>query len=182
MQKPYLLLGEIVRPQGIRGEVKVRHATDDPRRFETLETVYRKQGEEYLPVKVLLASVRKDDVFLLLEGVGDRNAAEALRGTELYVDRAHARELNEGEVFIADLLGAPVEDSTGRKLGTVKDVYPAGGADVMVVSTAKGELSLPMLARVLLTLSAERVVLDADVLGEVALYEDSDTDDLPGNV
>ena len=54
MKQAYLLLGEIVRPQGIRGEVKVRHYTDDPERFFDLETVYCKKGESYgIPYRAL---------------------------------------------------------------------------------------------------------------------------------
>ena len=178
MLKPYLLLGEIVRPQGIRGEVKVRHATDDPHRFEELETVYRLNGKEYQPLTVLSARVQKDDVFLLLEGVTDRDEAEKLRGAELYIDREHAHELDEGEVFIADLLGVPVEDTHGQTLGTVQDVFPAGGADVMTVRTPSGSLMLPLLARVVREMNAQHVLLDADTLGEVALYENRDSDNL----
>ena len=60
----------------------------------------------YEPIVVTGARVREDDVFLMLEGVADRNAAEALRGVKLWVARAHARQLGEDEVYIADILGA----------------------------------------------------------------------------
>ena len=106
MKQAYLLLGEIVRPQGIRGEVKVKHYTDDPYRFEDLETVYLKRGNEYQPIGVLDARVQKDDVYLTLEGIEDRNEAEKLRGVQLWVDRENAVELDEDQVFIADILGA----------------------------------------------------------------------------
>ena len=90
MKHDYLLLGEVVRPQGIHGEVKLRHYTDDPERFLELKTVYREREGRYEPIGVTGARVREDDVFLMLEGVRDRNAAEALRGVKLWVDRAHA--------------------------------------------------------------------------------------------
>ena len=78
MKQNYLLLGEIVRPQGIRGEVKLRHYTDDPDRFLDLETAYLQKDGAYQPVRVTGARVQKDDVYLTLEGVDDRNAAEKL--------------------------------------------------------------------------------------------------------
>ena len=174
MKQAYLLLGEIVRPQGIRGEVKVKHYTDDPYRFEDLETVFIKRGNEYQPVGVESARVQQDDVFLKLEGVEDRNEAEKLRGTQLWVDRANARELSEDEVFIADILGAKAYDTKGNEIGVLKDVLTPGGVDVFVFRTPKGTLMMPALKTVLLEMNADegKIVLDEARLEEVALYED----------
>ena len=174
MKQAYLLLGEIVRPQGIRGEVKVKHYTDDPYRFEDLETVYLKRGNEYQPVGVVDARVQKDDVYLALEGGEDRNEAEKLRGVELWVDRENAVELDEDQVFIADILGAKAFDTKGNPVGVLKDVLTPGGVDVFVLKTPKGTLMFPALKEVLLEMNADegRLVLDENKLEEVALYED----------
>jgi 16S rRNA processing protein RimM len=180
MLNPYLLLGMIVKPQGVRGEVKLRHETDDPSRFTELTTVYLRRGEAYEPVAVVSARVSGDAAFLTLEGVNDRDAAEALRGEALYVDRAHARKLAENEVYVADLLGVQAEDGDGHAIGTVKDVLQNGGADVLVFQTPRGAMMAPFLKRLVLELDARggRMVLDAHTLAEVALYENSDPDDL----
>ena len=175
MKQAYLLLGEIVRPQGIRGEVKVKHYTDDPYRFEELETVYLKRGNEYQPVGVVDARVQKDDVYLALEGIEDRNEAEKLRGAELWVDRENAVELDEDQVFIADILGAKAYDTKGNEIGTLKDVLTPGGVDVFVFKTKKGTLMMPALKTVILEMDADegKIILDENRLEEVALYEDS---------
>ncbi len=175
MKQAYLLLGEIVRPQGIRGEVKVKHFTDDPYRFEDLENVFIKRGEKYEAVGVLAARVQKDDVYLTLEGVSDRNEAEKLRGVQLWVDRENAVELTEDEVFIADILGAKAFDTMGNEIGILKDVLTPGGVDVFVFKTGKGTMMMPALKTVILTMDADegRIVLDEQRLSEVALYEDS---------
>ena len=177
MKQAYLLLGEIVRPQGIRGEVKVKHFTDDPYRFEDLETVYIKRGNEYQPIGVTGARVQKDDVYLTLEGILDRNEAEKLRGTQLWVDRANAVELDEDSVFIADILGAKAYDTQGKEIGVLKDVLTPGGVDVFVFKTAQGTMMMPALKTVILTMDADegRIVLDENRLEEVALYEDRDS-------
>lgn len=174
MKHDYLLLGEVVRPQGIHGEVKLRHYTDDPERFLELKTVYREREGRYEPIGVTGARVREDDVFLTLEGVCDRDAAEAFRGVRLWVDRAHARRLGEDEVFIADILGAAAYDTKGAQLGTLREVLTPGGVDVFVFDTPRGTLMVPALKTVLLELDAEggRIVLDEERLKEVALYED----------
>ena len=177
MKQAYLLLGEIVRPQGIRGEVKVKHYTDDPYRFEDLETVYMKRGSEYQPIGVTGARVQKDDVYLTLEGVQDRNEAEKLRGTQLWVDRENAVELDEDSVFIADILGAKAYDTKGNEIGVLRDVLTPGGVDVFVFKTAQGTMMMPALKTVILTMDADegRIVLDENRLEEVALYEDRDS-------
>ena len=177
MKQAYLLLGEIVRPQGIRGEVKLKHFTDDPYRFEDLETVYIKRGQAYQPIGVTGARVQKDDVYLTLEGIVDRNEAEKLRGTQLWVDRANAVELDEDSVFIADILGAKAYDTQGHEIGVLKDVLTPGGVDVFVFKTAKGTMMMPALKTVILTMDADegRIVLDENRLEEVALYEDRDS-------
>jgi len=180
MLQPYLLLGTIVKPQGVRGELKLRHETDDPARFAELDTVYMKHGDAYRPVRVLGARVSGNDAFLTLEGVTDRDAAEALRDVQLYIDRDHARELADNEVFIADMLGIRAVDTLGREVGTLKDVLQNGGADVLVFDTPRGPMMAPFLKRLVVTLdvAAGRMVLDAQTLPEVALYENSDSDDL----
>ena len=174
MKQEYLLLGEIVRPQGIRGEVKVRHYTDDPERFYDLDVVFLKRGETYEEMTVSDARVQGDDVYLKLEGIDDRNEAEKLRGVQLWVDRENAVELGEDEVFIADILGAKAFDTKGNPVGVLKDVLTPGGVDVFVLKTPKGTLMFPALKEVLLEMNADegRLVLDENKLEEVALYED----------
>ena len=174
MKQDYLLLGEIVRPQGIRGEVKVRHYTDDPERFYDLDVVFLKRGESYEEKNVEDARVQGDDVYLKLEGIDDRNEAEKLRNLQLWVDRDNAVELGEDEVFIADILGAKAFDTKGNQLGVLRDVLTPGGVDVFVLKTPKGNLMFPALKEVLLEMNADegRLVLDENRLSEVALYED----------
>ncbi|MBE0601587.1 MAG: 16S rRNA processing protein RimM, partial [Firmicutes bacterium] len=133
--KNYLLLGTIVKPQGLKGEVKLHHETGDASRFLDLETAWIRQGEGYAPIRVVSARLSGPDVYLTLEGVADRDAAEKLRGTELYIDRAHARELPDGEVFLADLIGLKAVDTQGNPIGTLTDVLQPGGTDVLVFQT-----------------------------------------------
>ncbi len=173
MKQPYLLIGEIVRPQGIRGEVKVKHFTDDPNRFLDLESAFYQKGDGYETIVVQKARVQKDDVYLYLQDVLDRDKAETWRGVKLYVDRENARPLTKDEVFIVDILGAKAEDTKGQPIGTLKEVLTPGGVDVFVFDTPKGTLMIPAIKEVLLTLDADngRIVLDEEKIEEVGLYE-----------
>ena len=173
MKQEHLLIGEITKPQGIRGEVKVRHYTDDPDRFYDLETVLVQEGSTFREITVNGARVNGDDVFLTLEGIADRNEAEKMRGLKLYVDRAHARELADDEVFIADIIGLPAFDTKGNPIGTLTEVLTPGGVDVFVFKTPKGTLMTPGLKDVLQEVNVDegRIVLNEVRLAEVSLYQ-----------
>ena len=173
MLSEYLLIGQVLRPQGIKGQVKVRPDTDDPERFLDLETVYLKKGEAYEPVSVDEISVRDDGVDLRLANAQSRDEAEKQRNLLLYVDRAHAVELGEDETFICDLIGCKAVDTQGNELGTVKDVLQPGGNDVYVIKTPKGEMLLPALKHVIPTVDVEKgvIIIDEKRLPEVAVCD-----------
>ena len=175
MQAEYLQIGEIVKPQGIRGEVKLRAMTSDMSRYARLETVYLKEGANYVPRKVLKGRSYDGFAFLVLEGVTDRNQAELLRGTEVYIDRAHAVELDEDENFICDLEGLEAYDTQGNHIGTLREVLtPNQICDVYVFDTPRGEMMIPALRRVVKEVDLDEVtiILDEAVLPEVAVWED----------
>lgn len=175
MQTQYLQIGEIVRPQGIRGEVKLRAMTSDLSRYARLERVYLLRGGAYEAVNVQKGRSYDGFAFLKLEGVDDRNAAEALRGTQVFVDREHAIELEEDENFVCDLIGLAAFDTRGEAIGELTDVLtPNSICDVYVFDTPRGEMMIPALKRVVkeVDLDAGRIVLDETVLSEVAVWED----------
>lgn len=173
MLSEYLLIGQVLRPQGIKGQVKVRPDTDDPERFLDLETVYLKKGEAYEPVSVDEVSVREDGVYLRLANAQSRDDAEKQRNWMLYVDRAHAVELGEDETFICDLIGCKAVDTQGNELGTVKDVLQPGGNDVYVIKTPKGDMLLPALKHVIPTVDVKKgeIVVDEKRLPEVTVCD-----------
>ena len=171
----YLQIGEIVRPQGIRGEVKLRAMSSDPQRYARLERVYLLVKGEYVACKVRKGRCNGGFAVLMLDGISDRNQAEALRGVKVYVDRAHAIELDEDENFVVDLVGLTAVDTQGTQIGTLTDVLsPNSVCDVYVFDTPRGELMIPALKRVVAEVDVEagRIVLDERVLPEVAVWED----------
>ena len=171
----YLQIGEIVRPQGIKGEVKLRAMSSDPERYARLESVYLLEKGQYVEHKVLKGRCNAGFAVLQLADVKDRNAAEALRGVKVYVDRAHAIELDEDENFVEDLIGLTAVDTKGNEIGELKDVLtPNSICDVYVFDTPRGEMMIPALKRVIarVDLDEEKIVLDEAVLPEVAVWED----------
>jgi 16S rRNA processing protein RimM len=176
MKPEYLMIGEITKPQGVRGELKVRPITADPYRFEGMTEVLIKRGDSYERVRVQVNRATDDAAFISLEGVEDREQAEKLRGTLLYVDRAHAIELTEDETFLCDLIGLRGVDDEGREIGVIKDVLQPGGNDVYIFSGPRGDVLVPALKSVVkkVDLDAGVMTLAAARMAEVAVYEDED--------
>ena len=174
MLSEYLMIGEITKPQGVRGEVKVRPCTCDAERFEGLETVYVEKDGGYAPMNIRVNRLSDDAVFMTVEGVTDRDAAEKLRGTLLYIDRAHAVALDEDTNFLADLYGLHGLTDDGRDLGRLTDVMQPGGNDVYVFRGPLGEVLVPALKSVVLAVDLEKgeMRLDGKRLNEVAVFDE----------
>ena len=133
-----LIVGEVLKPQGIRGELKIRPFTDSAEDFRAFRRVFL-DGEEY---KVLSVRIGDGAVFLGLRGVPDRNAAELLRGKQVVVPRADAPQPEEGRYYIVDLLGSRVVTDGGEEIGTLVDVRQAA-ADVYSVERSGKEILCP---------------------------------------
>ena len=172
----YLLIGEITKPQGVQGELKLRPITCDPWRFEGLSSAFVKDGEGYKKVSISVRKVNPDAVFLRMEGVASRNDAEKMRGVQLFIDRANAVELDEDSAFICDLMGLKGVLSGGGEIGEIIDVMQPGGNDVYVFKGKRGEVLVPALKSVVLKvdLEAGEMLLDSARMAEVAVYGDED--------
>ena len=170
----YLLIGEITKPQGVQGELKLRPITCDPTRFEGMDYAYVEENGMYRRVNISVRRVGADAIFFRMEGVNSRNDAEEMRGTLLYIDRAHAVELDADSAFICDLIGLRGVTDGGEEIGTLKDVLQPGGNDVYVFSGERGEVLVPALKSVVLRVDAEagEMLLSAARMAEVAVYDE----------
>ena len=150
----FLVIGEVAKPHGVRGEVRVLPHTDLPERFTWLETVYL--GEENpQPVGVEMARLHQNIVLLKLAGYDDRDAAESLRGELLQVPETEAIPLEEGEYFLYQLEGLAVFSDEGEHLGELTQVLETGANNVFVVSGEKGDVLLPDIEDVILDIDFE---------------------------
>lgn len=174
--KEYIEVGQIVKPQGIKGEVKLIPMTDDPMRFEGENTFFFEENGAYTPVTARFSRFDGQAVYLFIDGVNDRNASEELRGRYLLVDRAHAAQLDEDEYFIVDLIGISGFDETGKSYGTLTDVMQPGGNDVYVFvdKKARREYLIPALKSVVISTDPEKgkMVFDSKRLSEVSVIND----------
>ena len=141
MQKR-LEIGQIINTFGIKGEVKVFPLTDDIKRFDDLETVYVKTKKESQLYNIESIKYHKNFVLIKFKEINTVEQAETLRNSYLEVDRAQAIPLNEGEYFIADLIGLEVYSDEGKLIGKVDDIYNTGANDIYVVKDDLGKQTL----------------------------------------
>ncbi len=170
----YLSIGQVVRPQGLLGQVKIRPDTDDPGRFLSLTSLFAEIKGQVKPLLISRVSVRQGFVFANLEEDATVEDAEARRGLMLYVKREDAVPLSEFENFITDLIGCVVLTTKGKRIGQVKDVLQPGANDVYVVKTEGKNLLIPALRHVVLTVDVPRkeILVDEERLNEVSIFED----------
>ena len=148
MQKN-LEIGQIVNTFGIKGFVKVNPFVDDILRFDDLEKVYLRRNKEIKELQVEEVKYHKNMVLVKFKGIDKVEDAELLRNFYLEVDRENAIELEEGEYFIADLLGMNVLTEENEELGKLEDVFNAGSSDIYVVKTEEGkQILLPAISEV----------------------------------
>jgi 16S rRNA processing protein RimM len=134
--KKYLLVGEIIKPHGIRGEVGVRSLTGRPDvRFSPESELFLGSDENSLrQVVVSAARPFKQGYLLRFDSVSDRNEAEKLRGCRLYVPEDQALKPEEGGYFQHQLIGLTLEDDSGNELGRVAAVLELPVYELLEVS------------------------------------------------
>ena len=123
-----ILVGKIVAPQGIRGDVRVQTFSESPMDFQKFKVQSTKFKET--DFKFVRAVPNSSVIIAHIAGFDDRNAAETLRGTELYIDRNTLPEPNQGEYYQADLVGFSVLRD-GKKIGTVAGFQNFGAGDII---------------------------------------------------
>ena len=128
-----ILLGRIAGAHGIRGEVLIRAFTERPEDIGAYGPL-DDGGARTFTVEAVRATGK--GVVARLAGVRDRTAAEALKGTPLYVDRARLPAPGEGEFYHADLIGMSAVDAEGRPVGEVVGVHNHGAGDILEVRLA----------------------------------------------
>lgn len=149
-----IVIGTVLKPQGIRGEIKIKVYLDDAEQLKEFKTVLI-DGVEY---GLLNVRAQGETAYVVLRGVADRNAAELLRAKDLCVYKSQLPPPAEGRYYIADLIGCKIITSADEEIGTVVSVTPAK-TDIYVVCTPKGELSFAAADGVIESVDTENKVI-----------------------
>ncbi|MDY6917945.1 MAG: ribosome maturation factor RimM [Chloroflexota bacterium] len=152
MKLESVVVGRVVAPWGVKGEMKVEVMTDFPERFSPDEHVYI-EGRR---VAIEKSRWHKGTVILKLAGIETVEAAEALRGQFLEVPRAQLQALEEGEFYEFQIVGLAVWTTGGRLLGRVERVLRTGNNDVYVVAGEGGEVLIPAIDDVVKSVDLDR--------------------------
>lgn len=163
----WIELGVVARPHGLRGELRVHVFNPESTLLREIGEVFLLGDEDEEPVLVQVESTRPGPKTLLmrLAGVSSREDAEALRGYRLCVPRDALPELEEGEYYLADLIGLEAFEGP-EAVGKVVDVIDYPSAECLKIERSEGYLEVPMMPRWL-----DRVDLEA---GRVHLKDLSD--------
>ena len=163
-----LIIAEVLKPQGIRGELKIKTFTDFPQDVKAFKTVYI----DDTPYKILSFRVGNDgSAFIGLRGIPDRNSAELFRGKKLEGERADAPDLAEGQYYIVDILGLSCETEDGEILGVVTDISNLS-SDIYTIEKAGKKILFPAVKGVVVRvdLDAKKLIVDKKIFDEIAVY------------
>ena len=153
-------LAAVAGAHGIKGEVRLKLFAESVASLKAHDQVF--VGGE--PRRLRELRDANKTAIARLDGVNDRNAAEALRGQLVEVDRAALPPLGDGEYYHADLIGLPCLDEAGTLLGTVAGIENFGAGDLLEVLLPTGKRSLIPFREPMALLGEDRIVLDADFL------------------
>ena len=155
-----VVLGRLGAAHGIRGEIRLKAFTEHPAAVADYGPLEAGDGRVF--VIEALRSAGADMLVVRLAGVRDRNAAEALNGTELSVRRERLPAPDEDDFYHADLIGLAAVSPDGAALGTVTAVYNHGAGDILEIALPEGEpLLVPFTRETVPTidLAARRLVV-----------------------
>ncbi len=154
--KEFMSVGQITKPHGVRGEVKVVSLTDSLEDFRNFDKVYI-DGEIK---KITSVKLQSDRVILKIQGIETVDMAERFRNKYLMIKREEAAELPEDSYYIADLIGCRVEDTDGQELGKVFDVIETGSNDVYwVKGEGKKEVLIPALKDIVVSVDISNNII-----------------------
>ncbi len=169
-----ILMATIGAAQGLRGEVRVRVYTADPLSLGDYGNLHGKDGRVF---EILEIREAKNVVIVRFRGVNDRDAAEALNGLELYIERENLPddELDDDEFYYADLEGLEAVDDSGKSYGTVSGVFDFGAGDLLELKgPGRRPTLIPFSEAAVLEIDLERgrLVIDPRAAGLVEDPED----------
>lgn len=133
-ETPLILLGHISTAQGIRGEVVIKSHTAAPEDIAAYGPLFDETGTRTFDINVV--RVAKKGVIAKIAGITDRNAAETLRGTKLFVPRDRLPEAGDDEVYHTDLIGLEAVTAEGETVGEVIAVQNFGAGDLLEIRLA----------------------------------------------
>ena len=157
------MVGEIGKPHGVRGLVRLRAFTEDPRAIAGYSPLTDEAGTRRFAITL------KGGDIAAIEGVTDRDAAQRLTGTKLFVERDRLPAPGDEEFYLADLIGLSAVSEAGEAIGTIRAVEDHGGGPFLIVQGASREHLLPFTRAVVPVVDVAGGTVTVTLPGEIVV-------------
>ena len=157
-----VVVGIVRRTRGVHGELVIESQTDVPDRFHQLKEAVLVTGTTEQRVTIERARYVRNEVWVTLAEVTQREEAQELRGSTLEVELSSRPKLPAGEYYYDELMGMTVFDTDAVQIGTLTQVYPRGGQDVYGIETEFGEALVPATGAIVVSVDVDqkKMVID----------------------
>ncbi len=163
-KRDYLIIGRVVKPFGLKGELKLLPITDNIERFRNIKKIYLKEEQDFKGVEVEKTRINNSVIIIKLKGFDSKLVVEPLRDRYFYVSRGQAVKLKEGSYYYYDILNCTVKDLNGEIIGKVFDIQNAGSCDVYFVRSfgEEQEYQIPAVSDVIkkIDIGHKEIVID----------------------
>jgi 16S rRNA processing protein RimM len=158
------VVGQVLKPQGIKGEIKVKSISPESDRFKNLKKIYI-QKENLESYSIASVRISNKFVFLKLLGISNREEAESLRGYDILIDKSDLIELLPDEYFVHDLIDCTVFSEEGFELGKIVEISQLRSNDIYIVKNKIGnEILIPAVKNVIKQVDLEKKIITVHLL------------------
>lgn len=161
----YIECGKIINTHGCRGAVKAESWCNSENDLADLKRVFIKKENSYEEYKIKKSSIFKQFVIFEFKGLDDMDTAMLLKNKTLFAAREDFK-LEDGEYFLADMIGLNVIDvDTGKLYGKLSEIINRGASDIYVVSTENGEKMIPAVDQFIISVDISKGVFVRPIEG-----------------
>ncbi|MGN0748211.1 MAG: ribosome maturation factor RimM [Christensenellales bacterium] len=159
-------IGKIVKPQGIKGEIKII-VDGEAERFKNLRHVF--VSEKLHEIETI--SVRDGALFVKFRDIFSRNDAEELRNLDVFCDENELEQLSENEFYFKDLIGKKIVDENGNLVGEIIDIDQFGSADVIYIRERNIIFSVPFIDSIFKAIDVDKIVIIKDAYDNMKISD-----------
>ena len=161
-------IAKVLKPQGIKGELKCKSLTEKTDVFSNLTSVYCDNKK----INVVSSVFRLGYAYIMLENIKTRNDAELFRNKTFFIEQEQYGELDENSYYIEDLIGCKIHDEQNNFIGEVTEVENFGATDILSVKEEWATYSVPFLSKIFIDVDVEnqKLIVDKNAYQENRVY------------
>jgi 16S rRNA processing protein RimM len=149
------LLGYVIKPHGLKGEVSVLLDVDFPEDYKEMESVFLDIDQKLVPFFISAISINRDKAVIKFEDITTPEQAMSLKGRELYLPESTLPEMEADQFYFHEVIGYSVTDQTSGRLGVITNVYESGKQDLLAVDHQGIEILIPLIDEIVLEVNRE---------------------------